>query len=131
MTKTYYLFRIWLVFSSWFLVFTFHVTIHAQEIPISGVITDGQDPIAGASILIKHSVRGTVSDFDGHYELYAEPTDTLQVSYLGYSPMELPVGSLRVINVILQEDATALGEVTIHAGYYNTTERTKTGSIAQ
>lgn len=131
MTKTYYLFRIWLVFSSWFLVFMFHVAIHAQEVPISGVITDGQHPIAGASILIKHTVRGTVSDFDGRYELYAAPRDTLQISYLGYSPMELPVGSLRVINAILQEDATALGEVTIHAGYYNTTERTKTGSIAQ
>ncbi|TYB71602.1 SusC/RagA family TonB-linked outer membrane protein [Bizionia algoritergicola] len=109
----------------------FHVAIHAQEIPISGVITDGQHPIAGASILIKHTVVGTVSDFDGRYELYAQPTDTLQISYLGYTPMELSVGSLRVINAILREDATALGEVTINAGYYNTTEKTKTGSIAQ
>ena len=131
MTKTFYLKRGRLVFSCQLLICLLSVSLYAQDVLISGVITDGQQPIPGASILIKHTVRGTVSDFDGRYELPAKPTDTLQISYLGYSPMELPVGSLRVINVILQEDATALGEVTINAGYYNTTERTKTGSIAQ
>jgi len=45
--------------------------------------------------------------------------------------MELAVGNRRTIDVVLQEDATALGEVVINAGYYNTTEKTKTGSIAR
>ncbi len=129
MTKTYYLFRLRPFFSCCLLFFIFYYVAPAQNHLISGQITDGQAPISGASILIKHTVRGTVSDFDGRYELPAKPTDTLQVSYLGYSPVELPVGSLRVINVILKEDATALGEVTINAGYYTTLDKESTGNI--
>ncbi|HLV38548.1 SusC/RagA family TonB-linked outer membrane protein [Xanthomarina sp.] len=111
--------------------FIFYFSADAQQIQVSGQITDGQTAISGASILVKNTVQGTVSDFDGRFELYAEKTDTLLISYLGYKPMELAVGNRRTIAVVLQEDATALGEVTINAGYYNTTERAKTGSIAR
>src|SRR5690606_35417408 len=102
-----------------------------QAVSIAGQITDGQTPISGASILVNNTVQGTVSDFDGRFELYADKTDTLLISYLGYKPMELAVGNQQTIDVVLQEDATSLGEVVINAGYYNTTERTKTGSIAR
>src|SRR5690606_30363680 len=131
MTKLYYLFRPRHVFGWSLLFFIFNLHTHAQTISISGQITDGQTPISGASIIIKHTVKGTISDFDGRFELYAEKTDTLQISYLGYKTQELLVGGKRTIDVVLQEDATALGEVVINAGYYNTTERTKTGSIAR
>src|SRR5690606_16065527 len=97
----------------------------------SGQITDGQTPISGASIIIKHTVKGTISDFDGRFELYAEKTDTLLISYLGYKPMELAVGNQRTSDVVLQEDATALGEETTNAGYDRVKEGGRTGSIAR
>src|SRR5690554_1934385 len=131
MTKFYYLFRPRHVFGWSLLFFIFNLHTHAQTVSISGQITDGQTPISGASILVKNTVQGTVSDFDGRFELYAEKTDTLLISYLGYKPMELAVGNQRTVDVVLQEDATALGEVVINAGYYNTTEKAKTGSIAR
>src|SRR5690606_34676364 len=131
MTKFYSLFRPRHAFGWSLLFFIFNLHTHAQTISISGQITDGQTPISGASILVKNTVQGTVSDFDGRFELYAEKTDTLLISYLGYKPMELAIGNRRTIDVVLQEDATALREVTINAGYYNTTERTKTGNIAR
>ncbi|HLW07282.1 MAG TPA: SusC/RagA family TonB-linked outer membrane protein, partial [Marinilabiliaceae bacterium] len=119
------------VFGWSLLFFIFNLHTHAQTISISGQITDGQTPISGASIIIKHTVKGTISDFDGRFELYAEKTDTLLISYLGYKPMELTVGNRRTIDVVLQEDATALGEVTINAGYYTVKEWERTGSIAK
>src|SRR5690606_4048587 len=131
MTKFYYLYRPRHVFGWSLLFFIFNLHTHAQTVSISGQITDGQTPISGASILVKNTVQGTVSDFDGRFELYAEKTDTLLISYLGYKPMELAVGNRRTIDVVLQEDATALGEVTINAGYYTVKEWERTGSIAK
>jgi len=131
MTKTYYLFRIRSVFGCCLMFFFFNYVAPAQNHLISGQITDGQEPISGASIIIKHTIKGTVSDFDGHYELDAQTTDTLQISYLGYKTQELVVGNQRTIDVVLQEDATALGEVVINAGYYTVKERERTGSIAK
>src|SRR5690606_33680992 len=131
MTKTYYLFRIRSVFGCCLMFFFFYYVAPAQNHLISGQITDGQAPISGASIIIKHTIKGTVSDFDGHYELDAQTTDTLQISYLGYKTQELVVGNQRTIDVVLQEDATALGEVVINAGYYTVKDKERTGSIAK
>jgi len=131
MTKTYYFFRLRPVFSCCLMFFIFYYVAPAQNHLISGQITDGQEPISGASIIIKHTIKGTVSDFDGHYELDAQAIDTLQISYLGYKTQELVVGNQRTIDVVLQEDATALGEVVINAGYYTVKERERTGSIAK
>src|SRR5690606_22221106 len=131
MTKFYYLFRPRHVFGWSLMFFIFYFSADAQQIQVSGQITDGQTPISGASIIIKHTVKGTISDFDGRFELNAEKKDTLLISYLGYKPMELAVGNQRTIDVVLQEDATALGEVTINAGYYTVKEWERTGSIAK
>jgi TonB-linked SusC/RagA family outer membrane protein len=98
---------------------------------VSGKVTDGQLPISGANVLIKNTNSGVVTDFDGRFTITARPSDTLQISYLGYTTLTIPINNRSTINVTLQEDATALGEVQINAGYYSTTDREKTGSIAR
>ncbi|WP_417370975.1 SusC/RagA family TonB-linked outer membrane protein [Gelidibacter japonicus] len=103
----------------------------AQQILVSGKVTDGNLPISGANVLIKNTKTGVVTDFDGRYNITAKPTDTLQISYLGYTTITIPIQSRTTIHVTLQEDVTALGEVQINAGYYTTTDREKTGSIAR
>ena len=112
-----------------FLIFTLPLT--AQDLLVTGKVTDGHLAISGATVLIKNTNKGVVSDFDGRYTITAKPTDTLQISYLGYTTLTIPVQSRATINVTLQEDATALGEVQINAGYYTTTDRERTGSIAR
>ncbi|WP_084647759.1 SusC/RagA family TonB-linked outer membrane protein [Gelidibacter mesophilus] len=112
-----------------FLIFT--LPIMAQDLLVTGKVTDGHLPISGANILIKNTKNGVVSDFDGRYSITAKPTDTLLVSYLGYTTLTIPIQNRTTIDVALQEDATALGEVQINAGYYTTTDREKTGSIAR
>ncbi|MGC1631574.1 MAG: SusC/RagA family TonB-linked outer membrane protein [Gelidibacter sp.] len=98
---------------------------------VTGKVTDGNLPISGANILIKNTKNGVVTDFDGRYSITAKPTDTLQISYLGYTVLTIPIQNRNTINIALQEDATALGEVQINAGYYTTTRRESTGHISR
>ncbi|MCK0115239.1 SusC/RagA family TonB-linked outer membrane protein [Gelidibacter sp. F63206] len=102
-----------------------------QDFVVTGKVTDGNLPISGANVLIKNTNRGVVTDFDGQYSITARPTDSLKISYLGYTTLTIPIENRTIINVTLQEDATALEEVQINAGYYSTTDREKTGSIAR
>ncbi|HTN68972.1 MAG TPA: SusC/RagA family TonB-linked outer membrane protein, partial [Dysgonamonadaceae bacterium] len=111
------------------LIFTLPLT--AQDLSVTGRVTDGNLPISGASIIIKNTMTGTVSDFDGRYSITTKATDTLEISYLGYSTVTVPVQGRRAIDVVLQEDATSLSEVRINAGYYTTTDRERTGSISK
>lgn len=119
------------LFSCNLLLLMFTLPLTAQDLLISGKVTDGNLPISGANVLIKNTKTGVVTDFDGRYSITAKPSDTLQISYLGYSMVTIPVQDRRVIDVVLQEDTTALGEVRINAGYYTTTDRERTGSIAR
>ncbi|SRX52221.1 SusC/RagA family TonB-linked outer membrane protein [Aequorivita sp. CIP111184] len=99
--------------------------------PISGIITDANEPLGGVNILVKNTSRGTQSDMDGHYEIAANNTDTLVFSYLGYKMQEIAVDNKTILNVIMFPDATTLDQVVINAGYYNTTDKKRTGSIGR
>nr|WP_170164495.1 SusC/RagA family TonB-linked outer membrane protein [Sinomicrobium pectinilyticum] len=98
---------------------------------INGTVSDVQGPMPGVSIYIKDSDRGTFSGADGTYQIMAAPTDILVFSYIGYRTVERTVGSQTILNIELQEDVTELNEVVLNAGYYKTTEKTRTGSIAK
>lgn len=68
-------------------------TATAQQ-TISGTLVDEQsgDALIGASVLIKGTTSGTVTDFDGNYSLQANDGDVLVVSYTGYKTVEITVG---------------------------------------
>ncbi|MBJ7881624.1 SusC/RagA family TonB-linked outer membrane protein [Gelidibacter salicanalis] len=131
MTKNHTLCRRRRIYAGCLFFLSLSLTLSAQDLLVSGQVTDGQLPISGANVLIKNSNTGVVSDFDGRYTITARPTDSLQISYLGYTTLTIPIQNRSTINITLQEDATALGEVQINAGYYTTTDREKTGSIAR
>ncbi len=105
----------------------------SQQYRVSGTVTDESGmPISGVTVLIKDIKEGAVTDFDGHYSIViGYPIDVLVLvfSYLGYKTQEFTVGEQRTINVVLKEEIGELEAVTINAGYYNTTERERTGSI--
>ncbi|UAB84851.1 SusC/RagA family TonB-linked outer membrane protein [Zunongwangia sp. SCSIO 43204] len=99
---------------------------------ISGIIND-QDrlPLPGVNVLIKGSSTGTMSDMDGYYSLRASIGDTLVYSYVGYQTLEKELTPGFIGDLIMQPATDALSEVVINAGYYNTTERERTGNIAR
>ena len=99
---------------------------------ISGKVVDQEGlPIPGVAVNIKNSNHGTVTNLNGTYNIEAEPNAILVFSYLGFQKQEVPVKGRSQINVSLIEDVTALDEVEINAGYYNTTRRESTGNISR
>lgn len=103
-----------------------------QQSQISGIITDGTNPLPGVTISIKgKATAGTISDFNGQYKITASPTDILVFSFMGFVTITEPIDGRKTINIQLQEDATQLQEVRINAGYYSVKESEFTGSIAK
>ncbi len=100
---------------------------------IRGKVTDGNgEPLAGASILIKGTVQGTISDIEGNYVLEVpEGAAILSISYVGYSTQEVIIGERSIIDVILTIDVTSLNEVVVSTGYWETSERLNTGNIGK
>ncbi|MBI6116838.1 SusC/RagA family TonB-linked outer membrane protein [Salegentibacter maritimus] len=99
---------------------------------IFGVVQDENGlPIPGVTVTVKNTNRGTVTNLDGEYSISAPANGTLVFSYIGYKTVEIPVDNNEEISIQLEEDISALGEVKINAGYYNTTERESTGNISR
>jgi len=96
---------------------------------VTGTVTDKtfNEPLLGASIVVKGTTNGTTTDFDGNYSIEAENGEILVFSYIGYKSQEIEV-TTNVINVILEEDTNQLDEVVI-IGYGTTTKKDATGSV--
>ena len=89
------------------MVFCAVVTSYAQK-DISGTVT-GPDglPLIGASVLVKGTSVGTVTDFEGRYNLSVpEGESMIVISYTGYETQELEVGASSVYNAVLAEGVT-------------------------
>lgn len=107
------------------------VMVWAQT-PVKGKVTaaDDQQPIAGASILLKgNTTNGTSTNADGTFTINAAPGATLIVSYIGYVTQEIPVGNQTTISVVLTPSVTSLSEVVI-TGYSSERKKDITGSVS-
>tara|TARA_R110000823_G_scaffold29841_3_gene86101 strand:+ start:447 stop:3407 length:2961 start_codon:yes stop_codon:yes gene_type:complete len=88
--------------------------IYAQT--VKGVVTDASGPIPGANIVIKGTTTGTVTDFDGNFEIAVDTGNVLVISYIGYVTQEINYTGQATIDVLMQEDAALLEEVVV-VGY--------------
>lgn len=87
-----------------------------QAKKITGKVVDvNGEPVIGASVLVKSSGTGTVTDINGTFSVEAPVGSTLVVSFVGYAPVEVKVGAASSYNVTLQDDAQALSEVVVTA----------------
>ncbi len=78
------------------------IGLFAQQKTITGVINDENGlPLPQATIIIKGTTKGVLTDFDGKFSMEVAPTDVLIVSYVGYSPKEVKVGTQSAITVKL------------------------------
>lgn len=106
-----------------------HVQQASQGILIKGMVTDeAGEPLIGASILIKETGSGTVTDVDGSYELEVPgPETVLVISYTGYKTQEVVVGNRTQVDVILGTGVN-LEEVVV-VGYGTQKKSDVTGSV--
>lgn len=88
------------------------------------------DPIIGASILVKGTTNGTITDLDGKYNLANVPENsTLEISYIGYKTQSLKATDKSLANITLHEDTEVLDEVVV-VGYTPMRKSDFTGSLA-
>ena len=81
---------------------------------VSGVVEDADGPLMGATVIVKGTTRGTVTDMDGKYAIEANVGEELEFSYMGYRAQSIKVTG-QIINVTMQEDAEVLSEVVVTA----------------
>jgi len=97
---------------------------------ITGTVKDEMgEPVIGANIKEKGTMNGVVTDIDGHFTISVSPNAVLQVSYIGYTSLEVPVRNQSSISVILKEDSQALDEVVV-VGYGTMKRSSVTGSTS-
>lgn len=107
-------------------------TVSAQTNQIKGVVISGTDEEAliGASVTIKGSNTGTITDINGDFSLQAQSSDVLIVTYLGFKTQEVAVGNNKDLQIRLIEDSRFLDEVIV-VGYGVQKKSVVTGSISK
>ncbi|MFT4224737.1 TonB-dependent receptor [Dysgonomonas sp.] len=97
----------------------------------SGIVKDETgEPIIGASIKIKNSSQGSITDIDGNFSIAAAPNSILIISYIGYFSNEIKLtDNMTYLDIILQEDTKVLDEVVI-VGYGVQKKINLTGSVS-
>ena len=94
---------------------------------VKGVVKDASgEPIIGATIRVVGQEGGAITDFDGNFTVKAAPGAKIQVSYIGYKTVELPVSANMVVT--LQDDAQLLSDVVV-IGYGRAKKEDLTGSV--
>ena len=99
-----------------------------QSKKVSGNVSDSQGPLIGATVMEKGTTNGTVTDFDGNFELNVKPGATLVVSYIGYVDQEVVVGNQSTLSITLAEEGHNLNEVVV-IGYGTQRREAVTGSV--
>ena len=102
----------------------------AQKTTVQGTVMDSNDEaVIGASVLIKGTSTGTITDYEGNFKLEASAKDVFVISYIGMTPQEIVVGSQKTIRVVLQESAKSLEEVIV-VGYGSAKRKDLTTSVS-
>ncbi len=107
--------------------------VFAQDRIISGKVTSKEDGtgIPGATIRVKGSKTGTVTDIEGLYKLTVSPdAKTLEISYVGYATQSIEIGNQTSIDAVLVTDEKSLTEVVV-VGYGEQSKKTLTSSITK
>lgn len=107
--------------------------VQQQTNTIFGIVKDANgEPIIGASVKIKGSQTGSITDLDGRFKINVVGGGkvTLEISYIGYATQDVEATPGKEVNVLLQEDNQMLEEVVV-VGYGTMRKKDLTGSVIQ
>ena len=105
------------------------VKITQQSQTATGTVVDAMGPVIGASVVVKGTTNGVITDFDGNFSLEnVKKGDIIQVSFVGYVTQEV-VWTGKALNITLKEDTEMLEEVVV-VGYGTQKKVNLTGAVA-
>ena len=110
----------------------FSLGVYAQEISLQGVITSADDglPLPGVTVVVQGTTNGTVSNFDGIYQLTVPADAILQFSFVGMKTQNIPIQGRTEINVVMENAAFDVDEVVV-VGYGVQKKSLVTGAISK
>ena len=112
-----------------FLLFS-HFSIYAQDFSLSGrVLDENADGLPGATVIIKGTTNGTITDFDGFFTISLPINSVIEISYSGYIKREINIENNDSLNIYLEPDIETLSEVLV-IGYGSQEKINVTGSVA-
>lgn len=96
---------------------------------VKGTVKDADNnPVIGATVVVKGTTQGTTTDIDGNYTINVEPGQVLEFSYVGMQPSTVTVGNNREINITMAE-GELLDEVVV-IGYGTVKKSHLTGAVS-
>lgn len=110
----------------------FRSALVAQQVNkkvVTGVVSDDMGPVIGATVSVKGTTNGVVTDLDGNFKLTVPVGATLVISFIGYEDKEIVYKGEPQLNVKLSENVTALEEVQVIA-YGSAKKVTITGALS-
>ena len=94
----------------------FAAVVNAQNVTVKGNVSDTKgDPIIGATVKVEGTQTGTVTNYDGDFTVACRNGATLNVSYIGFAPKQVKAEAGKVLQIVLEEEATTLNEVVVTA----------------
>ncbi len=105
---------------------------YAQGKTVSGTVLDKSgESVIGASVVVKGTTNGTITDFDGKFTLSNVSNEaSLEISFVGYKTQVIPVQGKTTFNVTMEEDTEVLDEVVV-VGYGVQKKTDVTGAMAR
>lgn len=103
----------------------------AQNVNVFGTVTDANsgEEVIGATVKVKGSNSGSITDFEGKYKISVRPGATLEVSYVGYQTKQVKVAGAGELNIQIAEDVNMLEQVVV-VGYGVMKRSDLTGSVS-
>jgi TonB-dependent starch-binding outer membrane protein SusC len=103
----------------------------AQGKRLTGNVSDDKGSVPGASVVVKGTTNGAVTDIDGNFAIDLKADNaTIMVSSVGYSTQEIAVGTQTTLNIVLVEDVSTLSEVVVTGYGADATKRQTTGAVS-
>lgn len=111
--------------------YVLEVSQQNQKGTFKGTVLDGNgDPLIGATVKIKGTNDGTITDFDGNFVLKSSKKSVdLEISYVGYETKVINAVKGKTLKIVLKEDSEALEEVVV-IGYGRVSKEALTGSVS-
>lgn len=110
----------------------FSVTCVLAQVSVKGVVKDNLgEGVPGASIQVKGTSKGTITDLDGNFSISVpNKNSVLIISFIGYVTVEQRVDTQKPMQITLKEDTKTLDEVVV-VGYQEVKKRDLTGAVAK
>ena len=110
------------------LFFSF-TSVYGQQLKVKGTVTGDGSLLPGVSVAVKGEQVGSVTDFDGNFEISANKDDVLIFSYVGFKSLEVDLEGRNNLDVNLIADVSELDEVVV-VGYGSVKRKDLTGAVS-